>query len=240
MGKSIVDDRHHPVQRNVETRTRAPFVRSLYHHPFIERMMGVTGHADIVVPVEPETRCKHLRSIALAPIAKLLLISAEISIQDSCHALPPLRRDGSLLAVSIVVDIRFQSREELVEVGEAVAHHRPGSCHCLFRHDTEALDDTHHVVAGAALREPAAPMHADMVVGTVEIILIRHVHLGEVHRLAGLAQNLTLQETAGGIVPARPTSVLILHRRYRVGFDGCEYRCFVLGKARQCCRCKSD
>ena len=112
--------------------------------------MGVTGHADIVVPIKSETRCKRLRGIVFAPIAKLLLISAKISIQDTRHALPPLRRDGGLLAVSIVVDIRFQGREELVEIGETVAYHRSRSCHRFFRHDPESLDDTHHVVARSA------------------------------------------------------------------------------------------
>ena len=72
-----------------------------------------------------------------------------------------------------------------------------------------------HVVAGAPLGYLAIAMHANVVCGVVHIVFVHHEHLAEVIGFSRLAQDLTLEVTQRGKVPARSAAVLVFHAGYR-------------------------
>ena len=72
-----------------------------------------------------------------------------------------------------------------------------------------------HVVAGAPLGYLAIAMHANVVCGVVHIVFVHHEHLAEVIGFSRLAQDLTLEVTQRGKVPARTAAVLVFHAGYR-------------------------
>ena len=89
LGESIVNNRHQFVNGDIVHLIHTPVVGHLKGKALIERMVGVTGYADVVFLLQPEFVGKTARRIGLTVIGKLFGTLAQIRIVDSLQSLTP-------------------------------------------------------------------------------------------------------------------------------------------------------
>ena len=173
--------------------------------------MGERSQRHIIVEIQSQTLGKRLWRIAAAFVSKCFRFLANIGIQDTLQSHFPLWTQLFCTAFGNSFHVRFQYGKKLIEVGKRIAHKCSGLGHCFLRTNAVAPNHADHIVTGTALRKTAVAMHADMILRTVHIVVMRYEHLTEIVSLSCLTENLTLQKTDGGIIPARTRTVLVLH-----------------------------
>ena len=224
----FVQHRHQLFDGNVVTGSQPPFVGSFDDKPLIERMVRKAGQADIVVRIESQTFGEGAGRIGLSLTDESLRAFPYVLINDALHiALPAGSRrlvpERRLLFRGEPVQLRLafapydaayqtlQFREKNFEVGQRIACHRARGGHGVLRTDSVPADHFDHVVAGAALRNLAVAVHPDVVLGTVHVILADDEHFAQVIGPACFPQDLALQKSQRGVIPAGAAAILILH-----------------------------
>ena len=182
-----VQDGHQPVDGNVVAGLRPPLVRRFEDEPFLEWMVRIAGQAHIVFPVQAQIRCKGDGCIGPPLIKERLGTAAHIAVNERLDAIPPMGQRFLGIFPDYTTHHPFKFREEHLEIGEGVARQRTGRRHGVLRADAVATDHLHHIVAGTSFGDLAITVHADIVGGTVQIILVHHEHLAKVISLAALA-----------------------------------------------------
>ena len=190
-------------------------------------MVRVAGEAHIVIPIESQALGKRLWRIGFPFIYESIWARAHIAVDERLDVFLPsglgrFLSDGGLFLRGKAVELGFaavpndaanftlQFREKDFEVGQRVSRERTRGRHSFFRADPVPADDFNDIVAGTAFRYLAVAVHTDIVRGVVHIVLVHYEHLAQVIGFSGLPENLALQETQRGVVPARAAAVLIL------------------------------
>ena len=148
--QGFVDGRHHLVKRDIPAGTRPPLVRRLDDKLLVERVVGKTHDAHIVLLVDAQHLGKRRGRVLLALKSETLGALAQVGVEDALQAHFPLRRQLGAVAFGNGFHVRLQRREELGEVGQRVADHRAGARHGLLGANAVTADDLEHVVGRAA------------------------------------------------------------------------------------------